>query len=76
MVWKVYMAVEDCRLKRSVILHSALHDFKEGRGTGTATLEAKLVHKLGGIAHKPLFQVFLDVRRSTIPWMVVVAWIF
>ena len=58
------MEVVNCWLKRSVILHDALHAFRAGRGTVTATLEEKLVHKLVGIAHKPLFQVFLDVQNA------------
>ena len=54
----------NCRLNSSVALHDALHGFRAGRGTGTAILEAELAQQLAGIAHKPLFQVFLDVRKS------------
>ena len=53
----------NCCLKKSVVLHYALHGFREGRGVGTATLEAKLTQNLTGIAHEPLFKVFLDVRK-------------
>ena len=45
-------------------LHDTLHGFRAGRGTVTATLESKLEQKLGGIAHEPLFQVFLNVRKA------------
>ena len=45
-------------------LHDALHRFREGRGTGTATLEAKLAQKLVGLVHELLFQVFLDVWKA------------
>ena len=38
-VWKVCTAVVNCRIKRSVTLHDALHGFRAGRGTATATLE-------------------------------------
>ena len=48
----------------SVTLHNTLHGFRAGRGTGTATLEAKLVQQLVGIVHEPLFQIFLDVRKA------------
>ena len=34
-----------------------------GRGTGTATLDAKLDQQLAGIAHKIPFQVFLYIRK-------------
>ena len=63
-VWKVCATVVDCRLKRSVTLHDALHGFRTGRGMRKATLEAKLVQQLTGIAHTPLFQVFLDVWKA------------
>ena len=53
----------NCRLKRSMTLHDALHGLRAGRGTGTSILEAKLTQQLAGIAHRPLFQVFLDVQK-------------
>ena len=54
--WKVCAAVVNCWIKRSVETHYVLHGFSTGQGTGTATLEAKLIQKLAGIAHKPLFR--------------------
>ena len=45
-------------------LHDALNGFRDRRGTGTDTLEVKLVQQLAGIAHKLLIQVFLDVRKA------------
>ena len=41
-VWKVCAMVVNCWLKSSVTLHDALYGFRVRRGTGTATLEAKL----------------------------------
>ena len=61
---KVCSVVVNCRLKRSVVLHNVLHGFRVGRGKGTATLEAKLVQQLSGLAHKPLLQVLLDVQKA------------
>ena len=63
-VWKVCLTVVNCWLKRIGMLHYALHRFRAVIGTGTATLEAKLAQKLAGIAHEPLFQIFLDVRKA------------
>ena len=63
-LWKVCAVVINCWLKSSGVLHKTLHGFKTWRGTGTATLEANLSQQLVGIAHKPLFQVFLDVRKA------------
>ena len=62
--WKVCAAVVNCRLKRGVVLHDALHGFGEGRGTGRATLESKLTQQLAGLAHGPLFKVFLDICKE------------
>ena len=36
--WKVCSVVVYFQLKRGVVLYDALHGFREGRGTGTATL--------------------------------------
>ena len=63
-LWKVCAVVVNCCLKRSAVLHDALHWFIEGKGTGTATLEAKLSQHLVGLAHKPLFQFFLDFFKA------------
>ena len=62
-VWKVCATVVNFRLKRSVTLHDALRGFRAGRGKGTSTLEGNLAQQLAGIAHEPLFQVFLDVQK-------------
>ena len=64
LLWKACSVVVNCRLKRSDVLHDALHRFREGIGTGTATPEAKLAQQLAGLAREPLLQVFLDVRNS------------
>ena len=54
----------NCCLKISVVLHDTLHGFIEGKGEGTATLGANLAQNLAGLAHDPLFQVFLYVRKA------------
>ena len=64
MVWKVCSTVVNCRLKRSVTLHDALHWLRAGRVTGTSTLEATLVYQVAWIAHGLLFQVFLDIQKA------------
>ena len=51
-------------LKRIVIIHGELHWFREGRGIGTATLEANLAQQQDVLAHEPLFQVLLDVHKA------------
>ena len=49
------------RIHSYVALHNALHGFRQGRVTGTETLEVKLGQQLAGLHHDPLFKVFLDV---------------
>ena len=63
-LWKVCSVVVSLSLKRSVVLHDTLRGLREGRRVGTDTLEAKLAQNLAGVAHKPLFQVFLDVCKA------------
>ena len=61
---QVYSVLVNCSLNSSFVLHDALHEFREWRGAGMATLEANLAQQLASIAHDTLFQVFLDVHNS------------
>ena len=63
LAWTVCIVGVNCRLQCGVVLRDSLHGFREGRGTGTDTLEAKLAQQLSGIAHKPLLQVFIDIQK-------------
>ena len=45
-MWKVVAAILNRRLMASIVFHDFLHGFRAGRGTGTATLEVKLLQKL------------------------------
>ena len=47
-IWKVVVAILNRRLTASIIFHDFLHGFREGRGTGTAALEAKLLQQCIG----------------------------
>ena len=42
-MWKVVAVVLNCRFTASITFHDFLHGFWMGHGTGTATLEAKLL---------------------------------
>ena len=53
-LWKFCAEVVNCPLKRSVVLHDALHRFRTERGMGKATLESNLTQQLAGLAPKPL----------------------
>ena len=58
------MPIVNSRLRSSIVLHDVLHGFRQGRGAGTAIIEAKLEQQLAGIVHEPLFQIFIDVRKA------------
>ena len=45
-LWKFCAVVINCWIKSSVVRHDALHGFRTGTTTATATLEAKLVQQL------------------------------
>ena len=45
-VWKVVAAILHLWLTGSTTYHDFLHGFRAGRGTGTATLKAKLIQQL------------------------------
>ena len=51
-------------VRNAITLHDALHGFRQGRGAGTATIEANMAQQLAGIFHEPLFQVLIDVQKS------------
>jgi hypothetical protein len=46
-----------------IALHNSLHGCRNGRGTGTAVIEAKLSQQLAHIKQTPFYGVFIDVRR-------------
>jgi hypothetical protein len=62
--WKVCSSIINNRLQQSVEFHEALHGFREYRGTGTASLDAKLQMQLAQIRGIPLYQIFLDLSKA------------
>ena len=48
-VWKLVAAIFNRRLTASITYHKFLHGFRAGRGTGTATLKAKLIQQLAAM---------------------------
>ena len=61
--WKVIESVMDQRLN-IIELHDSLHGFRAERGTGTATIEAKLAQQLACLEQQPFYGVFLDLRKA------------
>ena len=48
-MWKVVAAILHCKLATAITYPDFLHGFRAGRGTGTATLEAKLIQQLASM---------------------------
>jgi len=62
-MWKVIENIMDGRLQ-AIELHDCLHGFMTGRGTGTATIEAKLNQQLAFLEQMPLYQIFVDLKKA------------
>ena len=62
--WKLMTLILHRRLTTGLQLHDALHGFREGRGTGTATLEAKLLQNLAAMRKEVLYMIFLDLTKA------------
>jgi hypothetical protein len=63
-IYKLISSIINRRLACSVKFHDSIHGFRAGRGTGTAILEAKLLMQLTQRTHKPLFMIFLDLKKA------------
>ena len=63
-ILKMIITSINTRLKVVISIHGFLHGFRQCRGMGTATLEAKLAQYLAVICYEPLFQVLLDVKKA------------
>ena len=53
-MWKVVAAILNSRLTASITFHNFLHRFWGGCGTGTSTLEAKLLFQLAALIEEAL----------------------
>ena len=63
-MWKVVVMILNRRLTSSITFHDVLHGFRAGRGTGTATLEAKLLQQLAAMREEVLYTIFLDRTKA------------
>ena len=63
-MWKVVVAILNRRLTASITFHYFLHGFRAGRGTGTATLESKLLQQLVAFREEVLYVIFLELHKE------------
>jgi hypothetical protein len=61
--WKVVEKIMVCQMA-IIEFDPSLHGGQPKRGTGTATIEAKLAHQLAWMEQEPLYQVFVDLRKA------------
>ncbi len=68
-IWKVIKQVMDHRLE-VIALHDCLHGCRNGQGTGTAVIKAKLAQQLAHIEQAPFYGVFINLRKvfDTMDW--------
>ena len=63
-MWKVVAEILNRRITASITFHNFLHGFRAGRGTGTATHEAKLLQQLAVLREEILYVIFLDLHKA------------
>jgi hypothetical protein len=63
LIWKIIECVMD-RRQNAIKLHESLHRCQNGRGTGTAVIEAKLTQQLAHLEQRPFYGVFLDLKKA------------
>ena len=63
-MWKVVAAILNRRLTASITFHEFLHGFRAGRGTGTTTLGARLIHQLEALREEVLHVILLDLNKA------------
>ena len=52
------------RLTSVIVYHDIPRGFQAGRGTGTASLEAKLLRQLAAMREEALYEIFLDIHKA------------
>ena len=63
-MWEVVTVILNRRFTSSITYHNVLNGFWAGRGTGTSTLEAKLIQQLADMREEVLYVIFLDLTKS------------
>ena len=63
-IWEAVLEILNLRLTASITYHDFLHLFWAGHGTGTATLEAKLLQQLASLRKEVLYVISMDLHNS------------
>ena len=62
--WKDTTGTINRRLTAAILYHDTLHGLQTGHGTGTSTLEAKLIQQLMSMREVVLHTKFLDLQKA------------
>ena len=63
-MWKAVAEILNRRFTASITYHDFIHGFRAGRGTVTATLEAKLLQQLAALREEVLYVIYLDLSKA------------
>ena len=63
LMWKIVAEILNFRITASITFHDFLHGFRAGCGTGTATLEDKLLQQLASLREEVLYVIFMDLHK-------------
>ena len=63
-IWKAVAVILDCRFTSAITYHDFLHGFRAVHGTGTATLEVKMLHQVAALREAVLHVIFLDLYKA------------
>ena len=63
-LWKAIYGIINQRISYYIQFHDALHGFWSWRGTGTATLEKKLLQQLIATRETVLHAIFIDLCKA------------
>ena len=63
-VWKVVVVILNRYITDSITYHEFLHGLQAGCGTGTATLEAKLLQQLVAMREEVLYILFMNLHKA------------
>ena len=64
MIWKAVTVILNLRFTASINYHNSIHGFWAGCGTGTITLEVKLLQQVTTLREAVLHAIFLDLHKS------------
>ena len=63
-MWKVVVSILNLRFTASITYHDFFHGLWEGRGTGTATLKAKLIQQIAALREEVLYMILLELHKA------------